>query len=47
MTFNWQTASERGRGVLRSSRDGVRVEGTWGYGDRDDGGGRWTGTQTR
>jgi hypothetical protein len=47
LTFAWRTATERGRGMLRSSRDGTRVEGTWGYGDRDAGGGRWTGTRTR
>jgi hypothetical protein len=47
LTFNWKTGTQNGRGVLRSSRDGARVDGTWGYGDRDTGGGRWTGTRAR
>jgi hypothetical protein len=47
LTFTWRTATDRGRGVLRSTRDGSRVEGTWGYGDRDAGGGRWTATRMR
>jgi NAD(P)H-flavin reductase len=47
LTFNWKTATQNGRGVLRASRDGARVEGTWGYGDRPAGGGQWTGTRAR
>lgn len=47
LSFTWRTQTDRGRGVLRSTRDGSRVEGTWGYGDRDTGGGRWTGTRAR
>ena len=47
LSFAWQTATEKGHGVLRSSRDGSRVEGTWGHGDRETGGGRWTGTRAR
>jgi hypothetical protein len=47
LTFNWKTATQNGRGVLRSTRDGARVEGTWGYGDRATGGGQWTGTRPR
>jgi hypothetical protein len=47
LTFNWKTATQNGRGVLRSSRDGARVEGTWGHGDRPTGGGQWTGTRAR
>ena len=47
LAFTWRTQTDRGRGVLRSTRDGSRVEGTWGYGDRDTGGGRWTGTRAR
>src|SRR5262245_269848 len=43
LTFNWKSGERNGRGVLRSSNDGTRIEGTWGYGDRDTGGGRWTG----
>lgn len=29
LRFEWQTATERGHGALRSTRDGARVEGTW------------------
>jgi len=47
LTFVWRTAEGAGRGVLRSSRDGSKVEGTWGVGDRTAGGGRWTGTRAR
>jgi hypothetical protein len=47
LKFEWQTATERGHGVLRSTGDGSRVEGTWGYGDRETGGGKWTGTRAR
>ena len=47
LTFNWKSGARNGRGVLRSSTDGTRVEGTWGYGDRDTGGGRWTATRAR
>jgi hypothetical protein len=47
LTFLWRTAEGAGRGVLRSSRDGSKVEGTWGHGDRTSGGGRWSGTRGR
>ena len=47
LTFNWRSGARNGRGVLRSSSDGTRIEGTWGYGDRDTGGGRWTATRAR
>jgi pSer/pThr/pTyr-binding forkhead associated (FHA) protein len=47
LTFVWRTAEGAGRGVLRSSRDGSKVEGTWGVDDRTAGGGRWTGTRAR
>jgi hypothetical protein len=47
LTFVWRTAMGAGRGILRSSRDGSTVEGTWGNGDRTAGGGRWTGTRAR
>jgi hypothetical protein len=47
LTFVWRTAMGTGRGVLRSSRDGSKVEGTWGNGARTAGGGRWTGTRAR
>jgi hypothetical protein len=47
LTYNWRTGTQHGRGVVRSSRDGTRLEGTWGYGERDTGGGRWTGARAR
>jgi hypothetical protein len=45
LTYRWRTASARGRGVIRSSPDGSRVEGTWGYDDDVTGGGRWRATR--
>jgi hypothetical protein len=47
LTYRWRTATGTGQGVLRSSRDGARVDGTWGYGDRASGGGRWNATRAR
>lgn len=47
LTYLWRTASGSGRGVLRSSRDGLRIEGTWGHGERTAGGGRWTAARGR
>ena len=47
LTFNWRSGARNGRGVMRSSGDGTRIEGTWGYDDRDSGGGRWTATRAR
>jgi Zn-dependent protease with chaperone function len=47
LIYSWRTATDRGRGVLRSIRNGSGVEGTWGYGERDAGGGRWTGSRVR
>jgi hypothetical protein len=47
LNYRWRTAMGAGQGVLRSSRDGSRVDGTWGYGDRSSGGGRWNATRGR
>jgi hypothetical protein len=47
LTFVWRTSTGNGRGVLKSSRDGASVVGTWGYGDQTSGGGRWTATRGR
>jgi hypothetical protein len=47
LQFAWRTATARGRGVFRSARDGSGMEGTWGYGERDAGGGTWKGARTR
>lgn len=47
LTYRWRTATGSGQGVLRSSRDGSRVDGTWGYGDRSSGAGRWSATRGR
>ncbi len=47
LTFKWDTEISSGRGVLRSSPDGSRFQGTWGNGDRTDDGGRWKAARRR
>ena len=47
LTFVWRTAAGTGGGVMRSTPDGSRVDGTRGNGDRTAGAGRWTGTRGR
>jgi hypothetical protein len=45
LSYRWRTASASGRGLVRSSADGSRIEGTWGYGERNAGAGRWNATR--
>jgi hypothetical protein len=43
LVFDWNEASEHGRGVFRPDPNGMSFSGTWGFGDSDSNGGSWTG----
>lgn len=43
MWFRWQAGGDSGSGRLVASPDGMGFEGTWGYGENDQGGGSWLG----
>lgn len=41
--FQWREGSSYGQGLFNASQDGNQFEGTWGYEQSRDNGGRWTG----
>ena len=41
--FRWQEGADSGSGRFVATPDGAGFDGSWGYGDDDQGGGRWQG----
>ena len=41
--FQWREGTSYGQGLFEASQDGNQFEGTWGYEQSRDNGGRWTG----
>lgn len=41
--FQWREGASFGHGLFQASQDGNQFEGTWGYEQSRDNGGRWTG----
>lgn len=41
--FQWREGGSHGQGLFKASPDGNHFEGTWGYEQSRDNGGRWTG----
>lgn len=43
MWFSWHEGADTGRGRIVATPDGAGFAGTWGYGEDEQGGGRWNG----
>ncbi|MCP3901009.1 MAG: hypothetical protein GY707_14990, partial [Desulfobacteraceae bacterium] len=43
--FQWREGNSYGKGVFKATKNGDRFDGTWGYAQSNNNGGKWSGVR--